>query len=149
MVTPKSTVRPFEILLVEDNPGDIRLIQEALKEGAVYNHLNVVNDGENALAFLNQATPYEQAPDPDLILLDLNIPRRSGLEVLETIKDSQPFRHIPVIIFTSSEAEDDIVNAYNLHANCYITKPINLEQFTHSIQSIESFWLAMVQLPSN
>lgn len=139
---------PVEILLVEDNPGDIRLTQEVLREGRVRNHLNVVEDGEQAIAFLTHQTPYTRAPSPDLILLDLNLPRRGGLEVLALVKTNANLKHIPVIIFTTSQAEEDIMSAYNLHANCYITKPIDLEQFTRSIRSIEDFWLAMVQLPS-
>lgn len=138
---------PIEILLVEDNPGDIRLTQEVLKEGRMGNRLNVVEDGEQAIAYLTRQAPYTDVSPPDLILLDLNLPRRGGLEVLEMVKTNPTLRHIPVIIFTTSQAEEDITNAYNLHANCYITKPIDLEQFAQSIKSIEDFWLAMVQLP--
>ncbi|WP_228037534.1 response regulator [Nodosilinea sp. LEGE 06152] len=142
------SLNPIEILLVEDNPGDIRLTQEVLKEGQICNHLNVVDDGEKAIAFLTHTAPYSHAPNPHLVLLDLNLPRRSGLEVLETIKTNETLKHIPVIVFTSSHAEEDIMSAYNLHANCYITKPIDLEHFTRSIKSIEDFWLSMVELPS-
>jgi CheY-like chemotaxis protein len=142
------SLNPIEILLVEDNPGDIRLTQEVLKEGQIYNHLNVVDDGEKAIAFLTRTAPYSQAPNPQLVLLDLNLPRRSGLDVLRTIKTNETLKHIPVIVFTSSHAEEDIMSAYNLHANCYITKPIDLEHFTKSIRSIEDFWLSMVELPS-
>lgn len=145
---PRSILQPIEILLVEDNPGDIRLTQEVLKEGRIHNHLNIVEDGEQAIAFLHRIDPYAHAPEPNLVLLDLNLPRRGGLEVLRLIKTHEALKHIPVVIFTSSQAEDDIMNAYNLYANCYITKPIDLEQFTKSIQSIEDFWLSMVQLPS-
>ncbi|MEP0945536.1 response regulator [Nodosilinea sp. FACHB-141] len=148
MVPSRSVVHPIEILLVEDNPGDIRLTQEVLKEGSVRNHLNVVDDGEKAIAFLNRIAPYRHAPNPNLVLLDLNLPRRSGLEVLRMIKTSAVLRHIPVIVFTSSQAEDDINRAYDLHANCYITKPLDLEQFSRSIKSIEDFWLSAVELPS-
>lgn len=142
------SIQPIEILLVEDNPGDVRLTQEVLKTGQICNHLNIVDDGEKAIAFLHRVAPYRFAPAPDLVLLDLNLPRRSGLDVLQVIKTSELLRHIPVVIFTSSQAETDIMSAYNLHANCYITKPIDLEQFTQSIKSIEDFWLTMVQLPS-
>ncbi|PSR19073.1 response regulator [filamentous cyanobacterium CCP3] len=149
MVKPiLESLNPIEILLVEDNPGDIRLTQEVLNEGQIHNHLNVVDDGEKAIAFLTRAAPYSQAPNPQLVLLDLNLPRRSGLEVLKTIKTNETLKHIPVIVFTSSHAEADIMSAYSLHANCYITKPIDLERFTKSIKSIEDFWLSMVELPS-
>lgn len=150
MVMSQFSIRsltPIEILLVEDNPGDVRLTQEVLNEGQICSHLNVVDDGEKAIAFLNHYAPYHQAPHPHLVLLDLNLPRRSGLDVLKMIKTSDTLRHIPVVVFTSSQAEEDIMSAYNLHANCYITKPIDLEQFTRSIRSIESFWLTMVELP--
>lgn len=142
-----NVVKAIEILLVEDNPGDIRLTQEVLKEGKIYNHLNVVEDGEKAIAFLTQTEPYHQAPLPDLILLDLNLPRRNGLEVLSMIKSNERLKHIPVIVFTTSQAEEDVIRAYDLYANCYITKSIDLEQFTRSIKSIEDFWLTIVKLP--
>lgn len=148
MMPSRIVVQPIEILLVEDNPGDIRLTQEVLKEGLIRNHLSVVDDGEKAIAFLNRIAPYLHAPNPNLVLLDLNLPRRSGLDVLKMIKTSAALRHIPVIIFTSSQAEDDINRAYDLHANCYITKPLDLEQFSRSIRSIEDFWLSAVELPS-
>lgn len=144
----RNVVKPIEILLVEDNPGDIRLTQEVLKEGKIRNHLNVVEDGEKAIAFLQRLEPYSQAPHPDLILLDLNLPRRNGLEVLKIIKTNQSLKHIPVIVFTTSQAEEDIIGAYNLYANCYITKPIDLSQFIRSVKSIEDFWLTIVKLPS-
>ena len=147
-MNPKSVTKTIEILLVEDNPGDIRLTREVLKEGHIPNHLHVVEDGEQAIAFLKHTGPYLQAPCPDLIVLDLNLPRRGGLEVLQAVKTSQSLMHIPVIVFTTSQAEDDIMSAYNLHANCYITKPIDLQQFINSVRSIEDFWLNMVQLPS-
>ncbi len=142
-----NVVKEIEILLVEDNPGDIRLTQEVLKEGKIYNHLNVVEDGEKAIAFLNRSEPYSNAPLPDLILLDLNLPRKNGLEVLRMIKTNETLKHIPVVVFTTSQAEEDIMSAYNLYANCYITKPIDLEQFTKSVKSIEDFWLNTVTLP--
>jgi two-component system, chemotaxis family, response regulator Rcp1 len=146
-VNSKSVVKPIEILLVEDNPGDVRLTQEVLKDGKIHNHLNVVDDGEKAIAFLNRTGVYAHAPHPNLILLDLNLPRRNGLEVLKIIKTDEALRHIPVVVFTTSQAEEDIVSAYSLYANCYITKPIDLEQFIQSVKSIEDFWLTMAKLP--
>lgn len=145
---PEQTIRPIEILLVEDSPGDIRLTQEVLKEGEVHNHLNVVEDGVQALAFLRREAPYTSSPIPDLILLDLNLPRKGGQEVLEAIKEDDHLRRIPVVVLTTSRAEEDVFRAYDLHANCYITKPIDLDQFIQVIKSIEAFWLTIVKLPS-
>lgn len=142
-----NVVRRIEILLVEDNPGDIRLTQEILKDGKIHNRLTVVEDGEKAIAFLNRTEPYTHVALPDLVLLDLNLPRRNGLEVLQMIKTNDTLKHIPVIIFTTSQSEEDIVSAYNFYANCYITKPIDLEQFIRSVKSIEDFWLSIVKLP--
>ncbi len=139
--------RPIEILLVEDNPGDVRLTKEALKEGKVMNILNTVEDGEEALAYLRRQGAYAQATRPDLVLLDLNLPRKSGREVLAEIKEDPDLKRIPVVILTVSEAEQDIIKSYNLHANCYITKPVNLEQFIDVVKSIEDFWLTVVLLP--
>ncbi len=143
----RGSCRPIEILLVEDNPGDVRLTKEALKEGKVVNNLHTVEDGEEAMAYLRRQSPYAQATRPDLILLDLNLPKKSGREVLEEIKEDPDLRRIPVVILTISEAEQDIIKSYNLHANCYITKPVNLEQFMEVVQSIENFWLTVVMLP--
>jgi CheY-like chemotaxis protein len=139
--------RPVEILLVEDNPGDARLTREALKEGRLPVHLNVAADGESALAFLHRQGPYAQAPRPDLILLDLNLPRKGGHEVLAEIKADERLRRIPVVMLTSSQAEQDIRASYDLHANCYITKPVELDQFIRVVRSIEDFWLSVVKLP--
>jgi len=139
--------RPIEILLVEDNPGDVRLTKEALKEGKVMNVLNTVGDGEEALAYLRRQGAHAQATRPDLVLLDLNLPRKSGREVLAEIKEDPDLKRIPVVILTVSEAEQDIIKSYNLHANCYITKPVNLEQFIEVVKSIEDFWLTVVMLP--
>lgn len=139
--------RPIEILLVEDNPGDVRLTAGALRDAKVRNHLNVVGDGVEALAFLRREGPYAEAPRPDLILLDLNLPKKNGREVLAVIKGNPALKRIPVVILTSSNAEQDIVKSYDLHANCYITKPIDLEQFITVVQSIEDFWLTIVTLP--
>lgn len=139
--------RPIEILLVEDNPGDVRLTIEALKEGRVRNRLSVARDGVEALAFLRREGPHAQAPRPDLILLDLNLPRRDGREVLAEIKDDAVLRRIPVVVLTTSKAEEDILRTYDLHANCYITKPVDLEQFIRVVHSINDFWLSVVCLP--
>lgn len=136
-----------EILLVEDNPGDIRLIVEVLKEGKINNNLSVVEDGEEALAYLRREGSYQEAIVPDIILLDLNLPKINGTEVLAEIKKDPLLKYIPVIILTTSEAEQDILRAYDLHANCYITKPVNLEQFLTVVRSIENFWLTLVKLP--
>lgn len=139
--------RPIEILLVEDSPGDVRLTQEVFREGRVRNNLNVVGDGVQALAFLRKQEPYLQVPCPDLILLDLNLPKKDGRTVLEEIKSDEKLRRIPIVILTTSNAEEDIIKAYDLHANCYISKPIDLEQFIQVIKSIEQFWLTIVKLP--
>lgn len=136
-----------EILLVEDNPGDVRLTQEALKEGSLDYSLSVVGDGEEALDFLYCRDDYESSPRPDLILLDLNLPKRDGREVLAEIKEDVDLRRIPVVILTTSEAEQDVVQTYDLHANCYITKPVDLNDFIDVVQSIEMFWLTLVELP--
>jgi chemotaxis family two-component system response regulator Rcp1 len=139
--------RAVEILLVEDNPGDVRLTVEALRDSKVRNRIHVVDDGEKALAFLRCEGEYADARRPDLILLDLNLPRKDGREVLAEIKKDPTLQAIPVVILTSSAAEQDVVQAYNLHANCYITKPVDLEQFLRVIRSIEDFWLMVVMLP--
>ncbi|HTG67740.1 MAG TPA: response regulator [Candidatus Udaeobacter sp.] len=136
-----------EILLVEDNPGDIRLIVEVLKEGKINNNLSVVEDGEQALAYLRREGDFQHSIVPDIILLDLNLPKVNGTEVLAEIKKDPLLKYIPVIILTTSEAEQDILKAYDLHANCYITKPVNLEQFLTVVRSIENFWLTIVKLP--
>jgi CheY-like chemotaxis protein len=146
---PKASGRPIEILLVEDNPGDVRLTQEALKEGKVLNHLSVVRDGVEVMLFLNRKEKYKDAPRPDLIWLDLNLPKKNGREVLGEIKGNPDFRRIPVVILTISKDEQDISKSYDLHANCYITKPVDLNQFINVVKSIEDFWLTIVKLPSN
>ena len=139
--------RPVEILLVEDNPGDVRLTQEALKEAKVHNNLSVVGDGVEAMAFLRHEGSHGSAPRPDIILLDLNLPKKDGRQVLAEIKSDPDLRRIPVVILTTSKAEEDVLKTYNLHANCYITKPVDFEQFIKVVQSIEGFWLTIVQLP--
>ena len=140
-------IKPIHILLVEDNPGDVRLIVEALRESKVIAAVAVAKDGIEALDMLHQRPPFEKEPRPDLILLDLNLPRMDGREFLEVIKKSSDFKHIPVVILTTSAAEQDIVQAYKLHANCFITKPVDLEQFINIVQSIDDFWFSIVQLP--
>lgn len=140
--------RPVEILLVEDNPGDVRLTREALREGKVRNNLNVARDGVEALAFLRREGDFAGSPRPDIILLDLNLPKMDGREVLEEIKADPALRFIPVVVLTSSQAEKDIVRAYDLHANCYVTKPVDFEQFIHVVRSIENFWFTIVKLPA-
>jgi chemotaxis family two-component system response regulator Rcp1 len=141
--------RTIEILLVEDNAGDARLTQEAFKEGKVLNRLTVMKDGVEALAYLRRQGPYSAAKVPDLILLDLNLPRKSGREVLAEIKADVRLRTIPVVVLTTSEDTQDVARAYSQHANCYIAKPVDLEQFLRVIQSIENFWLTLVRLPPN
>jgi chemotaxis family two-component system response regulator Rcp1 len=141
--------RPVEFLLAEDNPGDVRLTKEALRESKISNNLNVVPDGVEAMAFLRREGKYFDAPRPDVILLDLNLPKKDGREVLAEVKADPHLRLIPVVIITSSEAEQDVLKTYELHANCYVTKPVDLEQFIKVIQSIETFWLTIVTLPSS
>jgi chemotaxis family two-component system response regulator Rcp1 len=138
-----------QILLVEDNPGDVRLTQEALKEGDLPNRLHVVKDGVEALAFLRREGVHADAPRPDLILLDLNLPKKSGREVLEVIKQDDGLKRIPVVVLTTSDAKTDIVQVYDLHANCFITKPVDLEDFMQVVRRIEEFWFSIVQLPPN
>ena len=138
---------PVEILLVEDNPGDVRLIQEAIKENKMLNNLSIVWDGVEAMAFLRREDGYADAVRPDLILLDLNLPRKDGREVLAEIKQDPELKRIPVVVLTTSAAEQDIVNSYNLQANCYITKPVDLDQFIVIVKTIEDFWLTIVKLP--
>jgi CheY-like chemotaxis protein len=139
----------IEILLVEDNPGDIRLTQEALKSGHLQNNLRVVRDGVEALAFLRRKGRHADAPRPDIILLDLNLPRKDGREVLEEIKEDDDLKRIPVVVLTTSDDETDIVTSYNLHANCYITKPVDMNRFVDIVKTIESFWFRIVKLPSS
>src|ERR687892_1829962 len=132
-----------EVLLVEDNPGDVRLTKEALKEGRILNHVNVVGDGVEALSYLRRQGGHAAAVRPDLILLDLNLPRKDGREVLAEIKADPDLRRIPVVVLTTSKAEEDIFRSYDLHANCYITKPVDLDQFINVVKTIESFWFSV------
>ncbi len=143
-----SDMRPIEILLVEDNPGDVRLTQEALGEAKVRNNLAVARDGVEALSYLRREPPFEDAVRPDLVLLDLNLPRKDGREVLSEIKADPALRRLPVVVLTTSSAEKDVLESYNLHANCYITKPVDLDQFVGIVSSIEGFWLTIVKLPT-
>jgi CheY-like chemotaxis protein len=140
---------PIEILLVEDSPADVRLTREALKEEKVRVNLNVVNDGVEAMQYLRKEDKYTKAVRPDLVLLDLNLPKKDGREVLKDMKNDEDLKRIPVVILTVSKAEEDVLKTYNLHANCYITKPLDLNQFSHVVKSIKDFWLTIVKLPPN
>ncbi len=142
-----TTGRPIEILLVEDNPGDVDLTREMVEASKVRNVIRNVSDGVEALAYLRREPPYTAAARPDLILLDLNIPKKDGRTVLSEIKQDADLKDIPVVVLTTSEAESDILRSYQLHANCYITKPVDLGKFTTIIRSIEDFWLTVVKLP--
>jgi two-component system, chemotaxis family, response regulator Rcp1 len=146
-MTANQVGRPVKILLVEDNPADVRLTKEALTEGKIRNELDVVDNGEMALGYLRRKGNYASAPRPDLILLDLNLPRKNGHEVLAEIKEDSQLKRIPVVILTTSSAEKDVLSTYNLHANCYITKPVDLNQFMEVVKTIEDFWLTIVRLP--
>ncbi len=139
---------PIEILLVEDSPGDVRLTQEALKESKLKNNLHVVGDGAEAMNFLYKKGKYADMPRPDLILLDLNLPKKDGREVLAEVKSDENLKLIPVVILTVSRSEEDILRSYGLHANCYITKPIDFNQFISVVKAIENFWFSIVKLPS-
>ena len=146
---PSSMVKPIDILLVEDNPGDADLAREALENSKLHNDLSVVGDGMEAMDFLRRKGKYAQAPRPDLILLDLNLPKKDGREVLAEIKADPDLKRIPVVILTISKDEEDVLKSYTLHANCFITKPIDLGQFMKVVKSIEDFWLTIVKLPPN
>ncbi|HEX2333194.1 MAG TPA: response regulator [Burkholderiales bacterium] len=140
---------PIEILLVEDNPGDVRLTREALKEGKVYSNLHAVKDGVEAMEFLRHQGRFRDVPRPDIILLDLNLPKKDGREVLHEIKTDDSLKRIPVVVLTTSKAEEDVLRTYDLHANCYVTKPVDLEKFMVVVKSIDVFWLTVVTLPPN
>ena len=148
MLDTEIASRPVEILLVEDNPGDARLTQEALREGKVCNRLTVVPDGVEAMGYLHAEGSYAGAVRPDIILLDLNLPKRDGRSVLRELKADPDLRRIPVVVLTTSTSEEDVLRTYELHANCYISKPVDLEQFIKVIQSVEQFWLSIVTLPT-
>jgi two-component system response regulator len=143
--TPK--IMPIEVLLVEDNPGDAELTRIALQDSKISINLNVVEDGVEAMAFLRKQHDYAKVPHPDIVLLDLNLPRKDGREVLAEIKSDDNLKRIPVVVLTTSQSEEDILKAYNLAANCYITKPVDFDQFVKIVQSIENFWFAIVKLP--
>ena len=147
-MSDRKPAAPVEILLVEDNPADVRLTREALKEGKVYNNLHWAKDGVEALEFLHRQGKHAAAPRPDIILLDLNLPKIDGREVLQDIKKDENLKRIPVVILTTSKAEEDVLKSYNLHANCYVTKPVDLEQFIVVVKSIDMFWLTVVTLPN-
>ncbi|SDC72045.1 response regulator [Williamwhitmania taraxaci] len=142
------SIKPVSILLVEDNPGDARLAKEALKDSKIINVINHVEDGVEAMDYLNKKGKYSEVERPDIILLDLNLPRKDGREVLQEIKENDDLKRIPVVVLTISKAEEDILKSYNLHANCFITKPIDLNQFMKVVKSIEDFWLTIVKLPN-
>ncbi len=141
-------VMPIEILLIEDNPGDVELTKIALEDSKISVNLNVVEDGVEAIAFLRREGKYTQVPHPDIVLLDLNLPKKDGREVLAEIKADDRLKRIPVVVLTTSQAEEDVLRVYNLSANCYITKPVDFDQFVKIVQSIESFWFTIVKLPS-
>jgi CheY-like chemotaxis protein len=147
MTRKQGEAPPVEILLVEDNPGDYRLTQEALHEGKVYNNLHWAKDGVEALDFLHHRGKHADAPRPDIILLDLNLPKKDGREVLAEIKEDTDLKSIPVVILTTSKAEEDVLRSYDLHANCYVTKPVDLDKFIVVVQSIDRFWLTIATLP--
>jgi len=149
MILQDVATKPVDILLVEDNPGDVRLTQEALKDAKLKVNLHVVNDGVEAMAFLRKEGQYAEKPSADLVLLDLNLPKKDGRQVLAEIKSDCDLRRTPVVIVTTSKAEEDIVKTYDLHANCYVTKPLDLDQFVMMVQSIEHFWLTIVKLPTD
>jgi two-component system, chemotaxis family, response regulator Rcp1 len=139
---------PIEILLVEDNPGDVRLIKEVFKDAKIFNSMQVAYDGEAAMDILRKLGQYKDAANPDLILLDLNLPKKDGREVLREIKNDERLKCIPVVILTTSNAEEDLIETYKMNANCYITKPVDLDQFINVVKSIENFWLSIVKLPT-
>jgi CheY-like chemotaxis protein len=143
----RGKVEPIEILLVEDNPNDVVLTRETLRDAKVFNNLHVAEDGEEALRFLRREDEFADAPRPDLILMDLNLPNIDGRELLAIIKDEDDLKTIPVVILTTSEADEDILATYKLHANCYITKPVNLDEFSKVVRAVEDFWFTLVRLP--
>jgi two-component system, chemotaxis family, response regulator Rcp1 len=146
-IAQKTETRPVDILLVEDNPGDVRLTKEALKDAKVLNEIHVARDGVEAMQFVHREGSFANAPMPDLILLDLNLPRKDGREVLAEIKKDPKLQHIPVVVLTTSKADEDIIKTYNLHANAYITKPVDLNRFVEIMHALEEFWFTIVKLP--
>ncbi len=148
-MTASSTTQPLDILLVEDNPGDVRLVEEALRDSLTRNRLHVARDGMEAMDFLQRQGRFSDAPRPSLIIMDLNLPKKTGHEVLSEVKSDPSLKYIPVLILSGSQQKRDIVECYQRHANCYITKPADLDQYMHAIRSIEEFWLSRVELPPN
>ncbi len=148
-MTDQTGGEPINILMVEDNPGDARLTREALKESKLSNNLFHALDGVEAMAFLRREPPFADVPQPDIVLLDLNLPRKDGREVLAEMKEDPELKHIPVVVLTTSEAENDILRSYKLHCNCYITKPVDLDKFIQIVHGIEDFWLSVVKLPAH
>jgi CheY-like chemotaxis protein len=148
-VSLSAEAEPVQILLVEDNPGDVRLTREALKEGKICNNLTVAEDGVEAMRILRREGKFSDAPRPDLVLLDLNLPRKDGREVLAELKEDPELRRIPVVVLTTSKSEEDILRSYDLHANCYITKPVDLPQFLSVLNAVEEFWVTIVRLPQH
>ncbi|HEY4094319.1 MAG TPA: response regulator [Baekduia sp.] len=147
-MTPKAAGTPIEVLLVEDDPGDVLLIQEAFEFNKVHNNLNIVRDGEQALAYLRREGEYAGAARPDLVLLDLNLPRKDGREVLQEVKSDEVLRTIPIVVLTTSEAEEDVLRSYQLHANAYVTKPVDFDRFVSIVRQIDDFFVSVVRLPS-
>ncbi len=147
MTYPATQVTPIEVLLVEDDPGDVLMTREAFEEHKVRNRLSVVSDGVEALAYLRQEEPYTNAVRPDLILLDLNLPRRDGRQVLAEIKNDESLRHIPVVVLTTSQLDEDILSSYQLHANAYVTKPVDFDNFIWAVRQIDDFFVSVVRLP--
>ncbi len=147
-MTPKPVGQPIEVLLVEDDPGDVLLIREAFEFNKVHNNLNVVSDGEQALEYLRRQGPHAGAARPDLVLLDLNLPRKDGREVLAEVKQDPELRTIPIVVLTTSEAEEDVLKSYQLHANAYVTKPVDFERFVSIVRQIDDFFVSVVRLPS-
>ena len=144
----KQKMKPIDILIVEDNPGDARLIKEVINGNKIQCQLHLVKDGVEAMNFLNRKEEFTDSPRPDLIFLDLNLPKKDGREVLAEIKTDDNLKQIPVVVMTTSQAEEDILKAYSLHANCYVTKPLDLDQFVNVVKSIEDFWFSLVKLPT-
>ena len=147
-MTPKAAGTPIEVLLIEDDPGDVLLIQEAFDFNKVHNNLNIVRDGEQALAYLRREGEYAGAARPDLVLLDLNLPRKDGREVLQEVKSDEVLRTIPIVVLTTSEAEEDVLRSYQLHANAYVTKPVDFDRFVSIVRQIDDFFVSVVRLPS-
>ncbi|MBV9869870.1 MAG: response regulator [Frankiaceae bacterium] len=148
MTDTQESGQPIEVLLVEDDPGDVVMTQEAFKDYKIANNLNVVTNGEDAIAYLRREGPYADAVRPDLVLLDLNLPRRDGREVLREVKNDPALKSIPIVVLTTSDAEDDVLGSYNLHANAYVRKPVDFDQFVAAVRAVDDFFIRVVRLPS-